>query len=428
MSRKTFPGHPLFDTAKLLDGQIESLEDYPTLVQFLDAQHPQAREDWHAAANFLTKHAATPGSFAQFRGEVQRLLNFTWCIRGKSLKDLNGDDIDAYINLIKRPPKGWSTTPEQGRLRGFITRAGRREANPDWRPFYDAGKVRKQSTIDAAVASMSIFFKRLTVSGYLSRSPMLEATKRVQKASKAERASRSPTAPKARKATAPRLTSDQWRHLHDTLIQAADKDDYYEVNLFIVVTMKVLYLRVFELAPHGDPDSEQFVAPTMGDFQITTLGNNRYWELNVSGKGDKDRAIPLPKAYIPYLKRYREYRGLPPMPSPGETAPLIAKRGKSDPVMSKRTIERIVEESMVLAANRYLDMGMPEASEELLQTSKKTHILRHTGASMDIIENGRPLRDVSEDLGHESAAFTEAEYIDADTAKRYESGYVRGIL
>jgi len=315
------------------------------------------------------------------------------------------------------------------RQRGYINKHGVRLANPKWRPFYDAGTRRKASTMNAVVAGLTIFFKKLVVSEYLPRSPMIDATRRAQKASKSEHSGNQKGMGGLRKkrTTAPRLTTWQWSYLHETLLAAADNDSRYERNLFIIVTMKALYLRVFELAPHGEEGTGGYVEPVMGDFARSTVGNKTYWELHVCGKGEKDRWIPLPEQYLDYLKRYRRYRNLAPLPSPGETSPMVTRVNSDTPITHKRQIERIVEQSIMLAVKRMTNDNLADAAEELKQVSQKTHILRHTGASMDL-ENGRPLRDVSEDLGHESAAFTEEVYIDADTARRYESGTKRKIV
>lgn len=428
MSTRGFQGHPLFDTAANLQDQIDRPEDYPTLVRFLEGCPVAAQEDWHAAALFLMRHTSTAGTFAQFRGEVQRFLNYAWVIKRKSLKEIGGDDIDDYMALVKEPIASWATSKAQGRQRGFVSKGGARVVNPKWRPFYDATSKRKAATMGVTVASLEIFFKKLVVSGYLAHSPMIDATRRVQKASKSEHAGKQKgMAPSGKKrTTAPRLTAWQWSYILETLIEAAEENPRYERNLFVVVTMKVLYLRVFELAPHGTEGTDRFVEPTMGDFARTTVGNNTYWELYVCGKGEKDRWIPLPDEYLEYLKRYRRYRGLQPLPTPGETAAMVTRVGNDTPIRHKRSIEGIVEESLSMVADRMEREDLRDAAEELRQMAKKTHILRHTGASMDL-EAGRPIRDVSEDLGHESAAFTEEVYIDADTAKRYQSGRIRRV-
>lgn len=436
MSGPKFPGHPLFDTPKMLSDQVERPNDYPSLQLFLSALPPGARDDWYAGALFLMRHATNAGTYSQFRGEVQRFLNYIWIVRQKSLREISGDDVDGYMEFVKKPPASWCTskgTDEQkgdGRQRGYVTRNGARQANPKWRPFYDAGTRRKATTMNAVVAGLNIFFKKLVVSEYLPRSPMVDATRRAQKAGKSEHSGNQKGMGGIRKkrTTAPRLTTWQWSYLHNAILEAANEDSRYERNLFVVVTMKALYLRVFELAPHGDEGTAEYVEPAMGDFSRTTVGNNTYWELHVCGKGEKDRWIPLPEEYLGYLKRYRTYRNLAPLPTPGETSPMVTRINSDTPITNKRQIERIVEQSIMIAVKRMRKVdSFPDAADELQQVSQKTHILRHTGASMDL-DNGRPLRDVSEDLGHESAAFTEEVYIDADTARRYESGTKRKII
>jgi len=58
-----------------------------------------------AGALFLMRHATNAGTYSQFRGEVQRFLNYIWVIRQKSLREIGGDDVDGYMEFVKnRPP------------------------------------------------------------------------------------------------------------------------------------------------------------------------------------------------------------------------------------------------------------------------------------------------------------------------------------
>jgi integrase len=43
------------------------------------------------------------------------------------------------------------------------------------------------------------------------------------------------------------------------------------------------------------------------------------------------------------------------------------------------------------------------------------------------IDNGRPIRHVSEDLGHASVAITEQIYVNADANAKFDSGFAREI-
>lgn len=53
------------------------------------------------------RHATNAGTYSQFRGEVQRFLNYIWIVRQKSLREIGGDDVDGYMEFVKnRPPAG----------------------------------------------------------------------------------------------------------------------------------------------------------------------------------------------------------------------------------------------------------------------------------------------------------------------------------
>lgn len=436
-----FDGHPLFDSEYRLTDQLKSLDAYPTLQRFLDQVGEFAWQDWQVSAEFLKRHLGSPGSYSRFRGELQRFLNFLWIERNKSLSQATSDDLEEYRAFIRSPHPHWMTVPRgdsknpppgSGRQRSFLDDQERRRANPYWRPFAHSDTKPKKATEKAMLAVLSAFFKNLVDTQYIRRSPTIGMSKRVRSPSSGgvdEGNSQTRNKKERPQVIAPRLTVAQWIFLHDTLLKAADENPKYEPHLFVVVTMKTLYLRVFELAPHGARSGDEFEhEPVMGDFNQITVENHRYWHLYVHGKGDEPRDIPLPEAYLPYLIRYRAYRGLPRLPLGNETYPLVSQGCTNEPYRSKRSIERIVEQAFQLAVKQKFDDGEPDAAAELAQFSQTTHILRHTGASMDIINNGRPLRDVSEDLGHSSPAFTESVYIDTDTAQRYTTGLKRPVL
>jgi integrase len=70
-------------------------------------------------------------------------------------------------------------------------------------------------------------------------------------------------------------------------------------------------------------------------------------------------------------------------------------------------------------------------SEHGLESAQKlseatTHYLRHTGASMEI-ERDRPLKDLSEDLGHASSATTDTVYVQVERRRRASSGKGRKV-
>ena len=147
------------------------------------------------------------------------------------------------------------------------------------------------------------------------------------------------------------------------------------------------------------------------------------WWLKIYGKGRKLRDITVPDSFLPYLIRYRHYRGLSDIPSRNEREPIVEKlRGTGG--MTARQLSRLVEAVLKQAYDKMKETKGPREAQIFQDVS--SHWLRHTGASMEI-ERGRALKDVSEDLGHASMATTDTIYVQTVAKKRAESGKKRDV-
>ena len=150
---------------------------------------------------------------------------------------------------------------------------------------------------------------------------------------------------------------------------------------------------------------------------------NHNWWLKIYGKGRKLRDVTVPTQFLDFLKRYRKYRGLSPLPSSDENHPIVEKlRGQGG--MTSRHLRRLVQVIFDSAYDRMKEKEGEDKAKKLKEAS--THWLRHTGASMEI-ERGRALKDLSEDLGHASMATTDTIYIQTENKKRAESGKSRTV-
>lgn len=157
----------------------------------------------------------------------------------------------------------------------------------------------------------------------------------------------------------------------------------------------------------------------MGHFQPDIDGN--WWFLTV-GKGNKEREISVSDAMLEALKRYRLSRGLSPLPSAGESTPLIHKtRGKGG-ITSTRQIRSIVQHCFDLAGEAMRKEGFHDEAERLSDAT--VHWLRHTGISEDV--KHRPREHVRDDAGHGSSAITDR-YIDVERAERHASARKKQI-
>jgi integrase len=214
--------------------------------------------------------------------------------------------------------------------------------------------------------------------------------------------------------TVKRLTEDQWDFLLAVAQTMADSDSRFERSLFLIASLKTLFLRISEYSERPT------WSPVMSHFW---KDNDNNWWLKIYGKGRKVRDITVPPSFLLYLTRYRLCRGLSKLPVTGENHPIIEKlRGRGG--MTARQLSRLVQEVFDEA---YTEMkarnGEASASNFKEATS---HWLRHTGASLEI-ERGRVLKDVSEDLGHASMSTTDTVYVQTDDKKRASSGKGRKV-
>ncbi|MBN7769077.1 tyrosine-type recombinase/integrase [Marinobacter daepoensis] len=418
-AKAQFPGFPLFDTADRIHEQSD-FELYPGLKSALSALPlPVAdiHEDFRIAHRFVVKYSDVPGTFNRFRGEIQRFLNYTWLIGRRTLAQADSELISSYFAFMKTPPASWVS---RGIYSAFVSSGGLRQPNFQWRPMALRSKDTQapysvtQASLNASRTALQTFFKYLVSQDYLLRNPLLDVRKRDRSAK--------PNLNLDRDTDVRRLTDWQWSYLLESLTELASEDASFERHLFIIVTMKSLFLRVSELAPRP-VDRGQWRTPTFGDFRRTVVDGEPYWVYSVFGKGDKTRQVTLPDAYLGYLKRWRTHLGhTSPLPVPGETSPILPSRKGA--AIGKRQVQRIYEQAMVATADRMEREGYCDEARQILAIRSETHYLRHTGASQ-AIEAGADIRHISEELGHANATFTESVYVNAEQARRRSEGRQR---
>jgi integrase len=92
--------------------------------------------------------------------------------------------------------------------------------------------------------------------------------------------------------------------------------------------------------------------------------------------------------------------------------------------LTGRQISRLIQQVFDAAYQKMKNEQGLDAAQKLNEAT--THYLRHTGASMEI-ERDRPLKDLSEDLGHASSATTDTVYVQVERKKRASSGKDRKV-
>ncbi|SEL14288.1 Site-specific recombinase XerD [Colwellia chukchiensis] len=391
-------------------------EDYPELDKLFSANEPWWLEQFNWGKVFLTYIGRNKSqhTYERFRNDVERFLLWSFIEKKKPIDQLRKSDLLEYADFCWQPPVTWIGTSNQER---FKVTHGYSSANEHWFPFkmqapksqkslqvIDKKKYRpSQQTLSSMFTALIVFYNYLMAEDFCIGNP-------AQIAKKDCRHFIIDSQVKEIK----RLTASQWQYVLDTAVEMADENPIFERNLFVIAALKTLFLRISELS-----ERENWL-PTMGHFW---QDDDENWWLKVFGKSRKLRDITVPIDFLPFLQRYRTSRGLTALPTSNENAVLVEKvRGQGG--MTSRHLRRLVQNVFDQA---YENMRVYEGPNKALKLKEATaHWLRHTGASMEI-ERGRPLKDISEDLGHASMATTDTVYVQSENKKRAESGKRRKV-
>jgi site-specific recombinase XerD len=403
--------YPAFSELKSVN-----FDEYKILKLFLDSGEPWWQTHWVWGREFLSYVGRNKSehTFTRFRNETERFLLWVFLFKLKPMEQLRKADILEYADFCWQPPVCWICSANHEK---FTFHNGHYTQNPLWAPFKlqlpknaltdqvpDKKKYKpSQQTLAATFTAVIAFYKYLMNEEYLYGNPAQIAKSDCRYFIK-----------DAQVKEVRRLSESQWQYVFNIACDLANQDIIYERSLFVITALKTLFLRISELSERPN------WTPVMSHFWQDSDGN---WWLKIFGKGRKLRDITVPNSFIDFLKRYRQYRGLNPLPSASEKHPIVEKiRGQGG--MTSRQLTRIVQEIFDLAYEKMKQAEGEDNARKLKEAS--SHWLRHTGASMEI-ERGRALKDLSEDLGHSSMATTDTVYVQTENRVRAESGKNRKV-
>jgi len=411
---KPLPLYPTYNELKDIE-----LKDYPELNTFLNESSELDRlQHWRWGLSFLNYIGRNKSehTYNRFRNEVERFLTWVFMVKVKPIDTLRKQDILEYVDFCWKPPVSFIGLAAYDR---FVYHNGFYRVNPKWLPFRmktpkgrqsetgsqaDKKKYKpSQETLKSLFTGVVAFYKYLMSEEICYGNPAQIAKSDCRY-----------FIADAQVKDIRRLTEDQWQYVLDIALTAAENNDDYERSLFVIASLKTLFLRISELSERKD------WSPEMRHFWQDEQKN---WWLKVYGKGRKLRDVSVPTQYLGYLKRYRQYRALSALPSSSDISPIVEKiRGQGG--MTTRHLTRLVQEIFDKAYEKMKLKEGEDAARKLQEAS--THWLRHTGASMEI-ERGRALKDLSEDLGHASMATTDTIYVQSENKKRAASGKDRNV-
>ena len=402
MSSKKFSGLPLFDSARhfnLTPRNEVFPVDAPAVESFVrSVEVDGALSDFRHTKEFLTSYSRkSQDTYDKFRGDAERLLLWSWLIKGKSVVALRRRDLEEYTDFVAKPDARWQSETTSRR---FLTVSGLRQPNERWRPFRSAGSGNgrlNSKSWQGLFSNLSVYYNYLMAEDYAlgNQIPIIKKN-----------------CPYLRQESginmAKRLSGLQWEYLLGSATTLADLEPLHERTLFVIASLKSLKLRISELSERPN------WSPAMSHFHRDHEGN---WWFRAYGKGSKERDVSLSNEYLQCLKRYRIHRGLSPLPSSDSAEPLIESRVKNRGVGS-RQLRNIVEIALNEGCDSLLGDGFEVEAAELRAAT--THWLRHTGASMEVAA-GRDLSHVQADLGHGSIRTTDELYVDSDNMERASS-------
>lgn len=355
----------------------------------LDDAITEATTDIDLAREFIAHGELSAKSIQNTQKELFRFL--TWCREeaGKTLVQLNVADLNAYKEFLKDPPPDWVSTTKWPRT------------DPRYRPF--TGPLSDASRRQALIAVKGLMgFAEQT--GYLRRNPgALVRNVRTPTASRITRYLTQAAIALALDTVATRLADTP------AALKRRARDR------FLLVAFA-----------HTGARLNEIVGAAMGS--IYTEGNDRWW-LDVVGKGNKPRRLPVPHDMLDAFRAYREAFELPPQTSRTDRTPLVlSSRSRAlariTDEAAAEAIKAIFADAATVAATR----GDADTAATLRQAS--AHWLRHSMLT-NHANNGVQLKTLQDTAGHANIATTAA-YLHKTDNERYDeiiaSVNGRGIL
>ncbi|WP_249384119.1 tyrosine-type recombinase/integrase [Chitinivorax sp. B] len=347
-----------------------------------------ADKDIEAVAAWLAQFADSPATFSNYRKEAERLLLWAVFERGKPLSSLANEDFLAYRVFLMdpQPTDRW------------VQAGGKRlsRAHAQWRPF--AGPL-SMASVRQALVTLNVMLSWLVEAGYLAGNPLALSRHR-------------------RRHAAPRVTryldNNLWAEVVAT-IEALPRDTRRACERAdrIRWLFSLFYLagvRISEVANN-----------TMGGFFERSTSDGSRWWLDIIGKGNKQRLVPVSTELMAELIRYRRSHDLTSLPYPGEMTPLVLPIGGRNVPLKRAALHEIVKEVFNLTAQRAAlsdpSPGGQARAERLQQAS--AHWLRHT-AGTHMANAGVDLRFLRDNLGHENLT-TSSGYLHSEDDARHQA-------
>ena len=385
----------------MTDTEIATINPIETLVvpEALDGQNGTNRgaadmaqigatNDLEAIRAWLANYIDSRNTFDSYRKEAERLLLWSLLELRKPLSSILHEDLIVYQAFLKDPQPADRWVSADG---GKYPRGDAR-----WRPFngpLSASSQRLTKTI------LNTMFNWLVSSGYLRGNPMALVRQRVKR-------------------SAPRVTRylsvslwDEVKSFVEQMPQETDTQKALYARFRWMTTL--FYLQAMRISEVAGGQMSQFFRRLGAD------GHNQWW-LEILGKGEKDRIVPVSTDLVNELRLYRVANGLRPLPSRSEETPLLIPFKGSNRCLHRSAVHDAIKRVFRDAAAWLRSRG-PEFSDRADELERASaHWLRHSAGS-HMADQGIDLRTVRDNLGHASLTTTSLYLHTEDDERHHET-------
>lgn len=342
-----------------------------------------ANDDRSAVLAWLARYKDSPTTLSSYRKEAERLL--LWCFHqhNKAMSDLTHEDFLAYEQFLQDPQ------PAVRWVMQVAQKASR--SSPHWRPF---AKPLDRTSQRQALSILNSLFNWLVQAGYLAGNPLaLRRRKSTARSAKNNRF----------------LPHEHWAQVRATI-------ETLSTDTPRLARQAARYRWLFSVLYIGGLRISEVCQNSMGDFyrRRGADGRERWW-LEIMGKGEKIRTVPATDELMSELMRYRQANDLPPLPSEGESLPLLLPMIGALQPMARSAVHELVKDVFRETAVRLRARGPEHEAAAAHVELASAHWLRHTAGTHQ--SNSMDLKAVRDNLGHANIATTSIYLHTEDTVR-----------
>lgn len=346
-----------------------------------------------------------------------------WCfdIEGISVCNVKRQQLRKYIEWCSNPPASLIGTSQRPH---FINeQSDYRVPNPCWTPFVkrspktssikseDIEYKLKHVSIKNKLSILSSLYNFLVDCEYVEYNPAQALLKTIGRRTSGNISEQSE---KIRC-----FSKISYNYILRSAATLAEESPENERILFAVTVMFTMYPRLSEISARDG------FTPLMSQFRQNENGS---WFFYVpQSKFGKSRMIAVSGDTLQALVRYREYLGLPDLPTRTETTPLLvrkvaAKHGRAEGIKFASIGEKQLWTDIQMVLNKASALLLVDGyiTESQSVIAESPHSFRHTGISADVNWHKRDISQVRDDAGH-SSIDTTSRYLWTLHEDRYES-------